>query len=184
MLLYLGQVWSSSVISWSYTSCQWRAAAIAAAGAHSNDRRVALPLERENMSRNSRRRRIFKGVHAKTVKQHVAKQIHRIVLRHPLQRLCQLQLSGRRGAWRGGGTATEAARAVACVGPGTGASDPGKGVSPTLHRAAFLIVPSSGLYLALSSSGSDFHIWPKVHSRCELRKLCGRSGRCSWQKTV
>ena len=52
------------------------------------------------------------------------------------------------------------------------------------HTLAFLTVPSSGLYLALSSSGSDFHIWPKVHSRCELRKLRGRSGRCSWQKTV
>ena len=70
-----------------------------------------------------------------------------------------------------------------CVGPGTGPGD-GTGVNSILHRAAVLAVPSSGLYLALSSSGSDFHIWPKVHSRCELRKLRGRSGRCSWQKTV
>ena len=70
-----------------------------------------------------------------------------------------------------------------CVGPGTGPGD-GTGVNSILHRAAVLAVPSSGLYLALSSSGSDFHIWPKVHSRCELHKLRGRSGRCSWQKTV
>ena len=53
-----------------------------------------------------------------------------------------------------------------------------------LHLVAILTFPSSGLYMAFSSSGSDFHIWPKVHSRCELSKLRGRSGRCSWQKTV
>ena len=85
----------------------WRRQAAAGGGDSGGERayhgrRVVLPLERENMSRYSRRRRIFKGVHAQSVNQHILKQIHRIVLRHPLQRLCQLQLGWWRGAWRGG----------------------------------------------------------------------------------
>eukprot|EP00964_Phaeocystis_antarctica_P022991 scaffold12831_cov71-Phaeocystis_antarctica.AAC.1 len=63
---------------------------------------------------------------------------------------------------RGAPAATWVARGAAtvCAGPGTGPGD-GKGVNSILHRAAVLAVPSSGLYLAFSSSGSDFHIWPK-----------------------
>ena len=40
------------------------------------------------------------------------------------------------------------------------------------------------LYLALSASESAFHIWPKVHSLSGLRRLLGRSGRCSRQNAT
>ena len=81
--------------------------------------------------------------------------------------------------WVSRGKAVEGERAAVPVRPAAG-----EGISPMLHLVAILTFPSSGLYMAFSSSGSDFHIWPKVHSRCELSKLRGRSGRCSWQKTV
>ena len=83
----------------------------------------------------------------------------------------------------GGPVGSEGTRAAVRVGPAVGAGD-GEGINPTMHLAAFLTVPSSGLYLAFSSSGSDFHIRPRVCSLSALRKPRGRSGRCSWQKTV
>ena len=74
---------------------------------------------------------------------------------------------GEGGAGAGAGEGAGAgAETDAGAGAGAGGSDP-----PTL-------------YLACSGLESSLHICPKVCSLTELRKPSGRTGRCSWQKTV